>query len=119
MAKLSNWLRLLAGNGPVAPPSPGNRSNAPAPPPVQAGNYQWIQNYLMNGIDNGRSMSVLAPYHVPPAYQDWDAYPVNEFDASGLEGGGIASSQEMPQPTAAPGSLYFDPTTGLYYEMPQ
>lgn len=119
MAKLSGWLKLLHGDGPVNPPSPGNRNNAPATPPIQVGNYQWLQSFLVNGVDNGKSMSVLAPFHVPPAYQDWGAYPVNEFDVSGLEGGGIATAPEMPSPNAAPGSLYFDPSTGLYYEMPE
>lgn len=114
--RVTNFVRMLLGAGSVAPPSPGNRNNAYFPPPVQSGNYQWIPQNFINGVDGGKSLSVSAPYHVPPAYRDWGKYGVAEMDLSGLAGGGIAEESETPEPPVA-GSLFFDPQTGLYYTM--
>ncbi len=102
------FVQFFAGLGYVPPPDPGNTANAPADPPVQEGNYQFLQPFLYQRDDGLTDIP-----NVPPAYQDWVQFPVNLFGLSGLEGGG--STGMVPDQFAQQGaSLYFDPASGMY-----
>jgi len=106
---IDGFAQLLAGLGYRAPPDPGNTANAPANPPVQYGNYEYIipQMYPNQSIVN-------IPY-VPSEFQDWDQYALNVQGISGLEGGGATG--DVPQ--IENGSVfYYDTTTGQYVELP-
>jgi len=88
----------------------GNQNNEPAPPPVQMGTYEFIQNVR----DLFPSQAIVNVPVVPPAFRDWAQYGVNYYDLSGLEGGG--STGDVPQETNGP-VLYYDDTTGIYVDL--
>lgn len=110
LAKTQEFFR---GLGYVQPPNSGNRANAPADPPVQEGNYQFIQWQMLGGA--GDNQAIVNVPEIPPAFRDWDGYPVNEYGVSGLTGGGAFASG-MPLITNGP-ILYFDEATGLYVDL--
>jgi len=119
---LAGFRQFMAGLGYVPVPDPGNQGNAPANPPVQTGDYQFIQEDMYGPVDllnsTGRDNSITSIAPVPPAYMDSNAYPVNEFGLSGLEGGGI--SGVVPNPFYGQGNtLFYDETTGLYVDLGQ
>jgi hypothetical protein len=103
---LTKAYAFFAGLGYVEPPDPGNRANAPADPPVQQGNYQWLQ-MPADWTDN-RTTNIE---NIPPAYRDLGNYAVPVFGLSGLEGGG--STGDVPELDNGT-ILYYDNTTGTY-----
>ena len=110
---LAPFLAWLKGEY-VQPPSGGARDIAPGNPPVQTGNYQFIQSFFFDNAGSGNSTTEIPD--VPPAYQDWNQFPVNLYGLSGLTGGGITG--DVPDPYTSQGaSLFFDPSTGLYYDV--
>lgn len=102
---LDHWHALFAGLGPV-PVNQGNRNNAPAPPPVQAGNYEFIQPAMYP------DMSITDIPTVPPGYRDWNGYPLDQYGLSGLTGGG--SSNDPAVQISGERLFYFDPKLGVY-----
>lgn len=109
---LDGWRRLFTGLGNVSASrmDPGNRGNAPAPAPVQVGNYEFIQPYYFPNMD------VTSIGSVPPMFRDWSAYPVNEFGLSGLIGGGATDATAVHEPTDP--ALFFDEASQQYYHLP-
>ncbi len=108
----SYWSVFMSGLGRIAPPDPGNTANAPADPPVPAGTYQYMQPFAYLGID-GRITDIP---HISPAYQNNGEFAVAFGDAGGFLGGGansIGNQTNIPTETA----MYFDPSTGLYYNL--
>lgn len=104
----SGWRELFAGAGYVAPPAPGNRSNAPADPSVVTGNYEFIipQMYPSQNIVN-------VPV-IPPFGRDWGQLPLNLYGLSGLEGGGSTGLV----PNVNQGAVfYYDENTGNYVDL--
>jgi hypothetical protein len=114
MAKLSalalGWLQFFDGKGTV-PQDPGNELNPPGDPPVQVGTYQFIPDYALQKF--GHNATDFAP--VPMAYRDWGQFPLNVGDPSGLTGGGYAQDPQVAMPMET--NLFFDPSTGLYYDL--
>lgn len=108
-----NTLQFFGGLGYIPAPDAGNRGNAPALPPVQEGNYQFIQDSMLGG--QGDNQDIVNVPVVPPAYQDWSEYALNEYGLSGLEGGG-ANAPGMPTIDNGP-ILFYDETTGLYVNL--
>lgn len=108
---MAGWLGVLAGAGRVPPPDPGNTANAPAPVPVQAGTYEFIQPFAFQGA--GHSTTDI-PF-VPPGYQNVGEFALGVYDPSGLGGGGYSNNPAVMLPSEA--SLYFDASTGQYYRL--
>lgn len=113
---------FMRGLGYVPQLSAGNMANAPADPPVQTGDYQFIQETSYGAADTlnstGDDQSIVNIPVVPPGYRDWDQQPVNEFGLSGLEGGG--TSGNVPDPWTEQGNvLYYDTASGLYIDLGQ
>lgn len=106
---LAAWKQLFIGAGPVAPLDRGNTANAPAEPPIQAGSYEYIQSYLFP------NQSLLSLPVIPPAFRDWNQFPLNQFGADGLTGGGVygGKATEIPSPPV----LYYDETSGTYVDL--
>lgn len=109
---LEQFYGFVAGLGYVPPPDPGNTANAAADPAVQTGTYQFIQGSMLGGYGDNQSIVEIAG--IPPAYQDWSQYAVNEFGLSGLEGGGATGL--VPQVINGQ-TLFFDPETGMYIDL--
>jgi hypothetical protein len=114
MAKLSTfavgWFQFLNGKGSVSFDT-GNVLNPPGDAPVQTGNYEFIQPFAFQGI--GHFATDIAP--VPPAFRAWGQYPLNVGDPSGLTGGGFTQDPQIAMPHET--DLFFDPSTGLYYNI--
>lgn len=104
----TGWQKILTGIGGRAP-DPGNRGNAPAPPPVQTGPYEWIQWQMLR-----LRFTATDNLPVPPGFQNWSVIMLNSFGQSGLTGGGITG--DVPQVQDVD-SLYYDATTGLYVDL--
>jgi hypothetical protein len=119
---LADLFSFIRGGGYVPPPDPGNTANAPASPPVQTGDYQFIQETMYGAADDlnstGADDSITSIAPIPPAYRDWSEFPVSEYGLSGLEGGGITGDAPNQFGHSEQGQvLYFDPNTGLYYDL--
>lgn len=99
---------FLTGLGYVDPPDAGNRSNAPANPPVQEGSYEYIIPQMF------ASQDIVNVPAIPPNYQDWAQYPVSLYGLSGLEGGG--STGDVPIVVNGR-TLYYNEVTGMYYAL--
>lgn len=108
---ISGWLAVLQGKGYVAPPNPGNTANAPGDPPVQTGSNGFIQAFAFQG----QGHKITDTPFVSPAWQDWGQYALNVGDPSGITGGGYTQSPDVLTPQET--DLYFDTTTGLYYNL--
>jgi hypothetical protein len=104
-------MQVLRGAGRVAPPDPGNTANAPGLPPVQAGNYEYIQTVALQGF--GHNISDI--FTIPPEFQDWGQMMLGVGDPSGIYGGGTAYEPQTMSPTET--GLFYDTNTGLYYDL--
>ena len=115
MAKQSvfqrGWAQFFNGAGRVPQPDAGNEGNAPGLPPVQTGTYEFIQSFAFQG--NGHWATDISP--VPPGYQNWGQFAVMGGDPSGFFGGGF--SQDPQVVLSQENDLYFDTSTGLYYDL--
>lgn len=101
---LNAWQRLFRGD--LKPQlDAGNRANAPAAPPVQAGSYEYIQQPMFG------NQGIVAVPSIPPAFQDWKQYPVDGYGLSGVAGGGSNNNNDFVIPH--PAVLYYDESTGL------
>lgn len=108
---LNGWQRLFRGDGYVSASllNPGNRGNAPAPAPVQAGNYQFIQSAMFP------VMSLAEIGTVPPAYRDTQEFGQRVYGLSGLTGGGATDAMSVHQSTEP--VLFYDESTRQYYHL--
>ena len=102
------WSRLFLGV-PTPPIAQGNRSVAPADPPVQEGSYEYIQAPMFpnNAITN-------VPV-VPPAYRDNGMIGLPGYGLSGLTGGGSTASP-ITQINAG-STLFYDEQSGMYIDL--
>jgi hypothetical protein len=115
-AALTGFLRVLYGAGKVPPPDPGARDIAPGNPPVQAGNWQFIQPVFFSdaGLQSPDRIGV-----VPPMYRDWPDYQVNQAGLSGQLGGGTATQGDgVPLSMEDQDTLFFNPSNQLLYNVP-
>lgn len=108
---VAGWLSVLNGKGRVNPPDPGNTANPPGDPPVQTGDYQFIQDFAFQG--QGHNITDIPT--VPLAYQNVGEFALNVADPSGQTGGGYSLNPQTGIVTE--GNLYFDTSTGLYYDL--
>lgn len=102
---LANFFRGVGG----IRPDPGNEANAPGDPPIPGGTYQFVQTEMVFGPSR---MNVPV---TPPAFVDWGQYGVQVYDPSGNTGGGVYSGDATETPDE--NDLYFDASTGLYYDL--
>jgi hypothetical protein len=110
MNMLSGWQAVFRGIGTVYIDA-GNLANAPGNPPVQQGNYEWIQDYLYR--DESYGLSQIP--EIPAPFRDWSGYPLNLDDGSGNFGGGDNAGLDYQVATAP--VLYYDTETSLYYDI--
>lgn len=100
MGLLEGWMRFYDGQQ-VANLDTGNTSNAPGDPPVQEGNYQFIQDEL---------------YFDPAGVEIGDNYTGGDmmltgFDLSGNAGGGFSFDDPPDIPPLVPATA--NPKTGV------
>lgn len=105
---IAAWKALFSGIR-QPPLDSGNRSNAPASPPVQAGSYEYIQQPMFGNQD-----IVMVP-SIPPAFRNMATFGVNVVGPGGTTGGGINNGAAFDIPS--PEVLYYDESTGMYVNL--
>lgn len=104
-------LAFFQGYQDIRPVPPGNLLNPPGNPPVETGNYQFIQDQFFQGA--GGFLTDIAD--IPPAFDNWGQYGINVADPSGQTGGGISNGEQVT--LIVENTLFFDPSTGQYYDL--
>lgn len=107
-----SFYRMISGLGVKVFLDPGNTGNPPSDPPVQNGNYQYIQPemfYTQQGLD------AIDYQPIPPAYVAWGQFPLNAADEGGFFGGGEYNGQAVEN--TQENDLFYDTSNNLYYDL--